>query len=103
MPSPRKVSPSPSLSACTSFLKERSIASSCAGYIYNGSKANATGGQRNRRLAAAIPAAYLVPVGTRVRRGHGKRPGGGRAFAVAATPADLRRHPWHSGDVRQHR
>src|SRR5262249_11164716 len=30
MPSPRKVSPSPSVSACTSFLKERSIASSVA-------------------------------------------------------------------------
>src|SRR5262245_53390453 len=29
MPSPRKVSPSPSLSACTSFLNERSIASTC--------------------------------------------------------------------------
>src|SRR5262249_1497707 len=30
MPSPRKVSPSPSVSACTSFLKERSIASTLA-------------------------------------------------------------------------
>src|SRR5262249_2254951 len=30
MPSPRKVEPSPSVSACTSFLKERSIASTLA-------------------------------------------------------------------------
>src|SRR5262245_34580640 len=30
MPSPRKVAPSPSVSACTSFLKERSIASTLA-------------------------------------------------------------------------
>src|SRR5258708_39225264 len=35
MPSPRKVSPSPSVSACTSFLKERSIASTLArGKLY---------------------------------------------------------------------
>src|SRR6516162_3880859 len=35
MPSPRKVSPSPSVSACTSFLKERSIASTLArGRLY---------------------------------------------------------------------
>src|SRR5262245_33693561 len=35
MPSPRKVSPSPSVSACTSFLKERSIASNWArGRLY---------------------------------------------------------------------
>src|SRR5262249_35786218 len=43
MPSPRKVSPSPSLSACTSFLNERSIASTCArGRFYIGAGANAT-------------------------------------------------------------
>ena len=44
MPSPWKVSPSPSLSACTSFLNERSIAGSWTepGYIYTGAGTNAT-------------------------------------------------------------
>src|ERR1700755_3069299 len=49
MPSPRKVSPSPSLRACTSFLNERSIASTCArGRFYIGAGANATRGLRRR-------------------------------------------------------
>src|SRR5262245_15872258 len=64
----------------------------------------------NRWLAAAIPAAYVVPIGTGVRRGHGTgmawgtgtSPGGGQAF-VAATPADLWRHPCQHGDARQRR
>src|SRR5262245_41861895 len=64
MPSPRKVSPSPSLSACTSFLKERSITSSCAGYIYNGSKANATAGRQRMRGKPAARNVVIAPRGT---------------------------------------
>ena len=66
-----------------------------------------TGGQQNRRLAAAISAAYVVTVDGSVAwpwnkdgLGTGTSPGGGQAF-VAATSADLRRHAWHPGDVRQ--
>src|SRR5215471_12667250 len=62
MPSPRKVSPSPSVSACTSFLKERSIASTWrdGGYIYIGAGANATGERRRGRPAATTPRNYLT-------------------------------------------
>src|SRR6185295_8926931 len=63
MPSPWKVSPAPSLSACTSFLNERSIAWSCArkGYIYNGSKAIATGEGGHGRHPATSSRAMLRP------------------------------------------
>src|SRR5215470_11042444 len=65
MPSPWKVSPSPSLSACTSFLNDRSIAGSWRnfGYIYNDFRGNALASGRCIRLPLPHLARDLDHVG----------------------------------------